>query len=702
MKRLLTACVAALLAASLVFVGCGDPVPASVPATAVTVAAADSVTSIDIAGTVTLTATVTPTNSTDTVSWSTSDAAIATVTDGVVTGVAAGTATITATAGDVKGTIDITVKAAAVTVTFNSNGGSDVAVLTIDNGAKATKPADPTRTGYVFAGWFSDEALTTAFDFETALTANTTLYAKWTASTYTLKFDVNGATGTISDKSVSYDEAVDLSKIDTSAITYTGYTFVGWATAKDATSALTSYKVSGDATLFMVWTNKATFKVSFFDGATELTDLAATVIDGSAVSKPENSLPTKTGYTLSGWSTTDGGAAYDFATAVTANLSLYALWTVNSYTVSFDANGGTGTTASVSIAYGASGTLTTNAFTYTDKFFLGWASSKSATAVEYANGGKFKMSTAKDVTLYAVWGDILPKTGIALDTAYSGVAEMVVSGTQVAYETLNTASDVSIAVGGTLTFTFTVSGASNYKQIAVQGAWNDYGWTNNAKWASAGIADGTTYTITQSVTLASSTGFSFKLCMDNPVDGTVAATTVIIAGLKIQYEAPSTSTAVTIPAAATVIYDASTNVTTNWTLPGYQYTAALGAGNGSYVLNLTYNDYTYDTATYTLPAALDLTGKSIYIVFKGQAALTDGSGLKVILVQDATHQSETNALYPTDSTKYAAYSAATSGFWKCWSSDNSIVVADLTSITAIKLAFQKETANLSIASIYVM
>lgn len=67
------------------------------------------------------------------------------------------------------------------TVTFNSNGGSDVPEQIRANAA-ATKPADPTRSGYVFAGWYTDEACTVAYDFTKPVTDSVTLYAKWEAA----------------------------------------------------------------------------------------------------------------------------------------------------------------------------------------------------------------------------------------------------------------------------------------------------------------------------------------------------------------------------------------------------------------------------------------------------------------------------------------------------------------------------------------
>ena len=69
---------------------------------------------------------------------------------------------------------------ASYTVTFNSNGGSAVKAQTVKNGAKASKPADPAKEGYEFAGWYSDAALTKAYNFNSTVRSSLTLYAKWT------------------------------------------------------------------------------------------------------------------------------------------------------------------------------------------------------------------------------------------------------------------------------------------------------------------------------------------------------------------------------------------------------------------------------------------------------------------------------------------------------------------------------------------
>ena len=72
---------------------------------------------------------------------------------------------------------------AAYTVSFNMNGhGNQVTAQTVREGNKATRPADPTAEGWTFAGWYADDSLSKAFDFTAVISADTTVYAKWTDS----------------------------------------------------------------------------------------------------------------------------------------------------------------------------------------------------------------------------------------------------------------------------------------------------------------------------------------------------------------------------------------------------------------------------------------------------------------------------------------------------------------------------------------
>jgi len=113
------------------------------------------------------------------------------------------------------------------------------------------------------------------------------------------------------------------------------------------------------------------------------------------------------GYKFKGWYTAaSGGTKIKATTTVKKDVTYYAQWTANKYTIKFDKNGGTGSMKSISATYGKSVALTANAFKRTNYSFLGWATKKDAKEAKYANKKKVKNLTAsngKTVTLYAVW-----------------------------------------------------------------------------------------------------------------------------------------------------------------------------------------------------------------------------------------------------------------------------------------------------------
>ena len=114
--------------------------------------------------------------------------------------------------------------------------------------------------------------------------------------------------------------------------------------------------------------------------------------------------PTRTGYSFQGWATSaSGGVAYASGASYTANaaVTLYAVWKANTYTVKYDANGGTGAPGNQTKTYGVALTLSSTKPTKTNYNFLGWATSASATSATYAAGASYTDNT--NVTLYAVW-----------------------------------------------------------------------------------------------------------------------------------------------------------------------------------------------------------------------------------------------------------------------------------------------------------
>lgn len=114
--------------------------------------------------------------------------------------------------------------------------------------------------------------------------------------------------------------------------------------------------------------------------------------------------PTRTGYSFQGWATSSSGSvSYAAGASYTANaaVTLYAVWKANTYTVKYNANGGSGAPANQTKTYGVTLTLSSTKPTRTNYNFLGWATTSTATTATYQAGGSYTANAA--VTLYAVW-----------------------------------------------------------------------------------------------------------------------------------------------------------------------------------------------------------------------------------------------------------------------------------------------------------
>ena len=295
------------------------------------------------------------------------------------------------------------------TVSYDANGGSGAP-------ASQTKTKDvaltlsstkPTRTGYKFLGWAASKTATSAqYQPGGSYTANAavTLYAIWKENDYTVSYDANGGTGAPAAQTKTHGAALTLSSTKP---TRTGYTFLGWAASKTATSAQYqpggSYTANAAVTLYAVWkTNDYT--VSYDANGGTGAPAAQTKTHGTALTL-SSTKPTRTGYTFLGWaaSKTATSAQYQPGGSYTANaaVTLYAVWKTNDYTVSYDANGGTGAPAAQTKTHGTALTLSSTKPTRTGYTFLGWAASKTATSAQYQPGGSYTANAA--VTLYAVW-----------------------------------------------------------------------------------------------------------------------------------------------------------------------------------------------------------------------------------------------------------------------------------------------------------
>ena len=114
--------------------------------------------------------------------------------------------------------------------------------------------------------------------------------------------------------------------------------------------------------------------------------------------------PTRTGYTFSGWSTTSTGGSsisFPFAHGQNANFTLYARWTLNVYTIAFNANSGTGTMGNQSITHGVTTNLNANLYSRANYVFHRWATAADGTGTTYNNFAQIALTA--ETTLYAQW-----------------------------------------------------------------------------------------------------------------------------------------------------------------------------------------------------------------------------------------------------------------------------------------------------------
>jgi uncharacterized repeat protein (TIGR02543 family) len=142
-------------------------------------------------------------------------------------------------------------KEAAVyrTVSFNSREGSFVPSQTVENGGKARKPAvNPTKEGYVFAGWFTDNTINAMYRFDNPITADRTLYAGWIAL-FTVSFDTRGGSA-VPSQTVERGSTAAVPAVPSKE----GVSFAGWY-ADSGLSARYNFDkiINGDITLYAKW-----------------------------------------------------------------------------------------------------------------------------------------------------------------------------------------------------------------------------------------------------------------------------------------------------------------------------------------------------------------------------------------------------------------------------------------------------------------
>ncbi len=433
----------------------------------------------------------------------------------------------------VLGAADVTLYAQwsinSYTVTYSANGGS---------GAPSSQSADyntsvtvsssvPTRTGYSFTGWntaANGSGTSVAANTSYTVTADVTLYAQWSINSYNVVYSANGGSGAPGSASVNYGSTVTISS---TRPTRTGYSFTGWNTAANGSG--TGYSWNGsvfspasfvlgaaDVTLYAQWSiNSYTVTYSANGGSGAPSSQSADYNTSVTVS---SSVPTRTGYSFTGWNTAANGSGSDYSggssLVVTSDVTLYAKWTVNTYSITYDANNGSGAPSNVTgIAFGASTTLSSTVPTRAGYTFAAWNTVANGSGTTYASGATFAMP-ANNITLYAQWtatvqtvtysangGSGAPSTASVATGATATVSSSVPTRTGYTFQRWNTAangSGVDYSSGATFTM-----GASNVTLYAVWLA-NTYSITYDANGgaappASANAQTDSTFTVSASL-----------------------------------------------------------------------------------------------------------------------------------------------------------------------------------------------------------
>ncbi len=206
--------------------------------------------------------------------------------------------------------------------------------LTVTDGEKATEPTeDPTKEHHIFEAWYTDLTLETEYDFGTAVTSDITLYAKWSVAEYTVTF-MNGDE-TYKTEDVEYGKTIDQPADPTGE----DGDFIGWYTDEEFTTpwSFTTDVVEGVMTLYAKW-DLVIATVTFKNEGETYGDLQK-ISESDPYATAPTTNPTKTGYTFKGWATTEVSTTYYvFTTEVTADLTLYAQYEIDTYTVSFDSD----------------------------------------------------------------------------------------------------------------------------------------------------------------------------------------------------------------------------------------------------------------------------------------------------------------------------------------------------------------------------
>jgi uncharacterized repeat protein (TIGR02543 family) len=302
-------------------------------------------------------------------------------------------------------------------LSFNGNGSTSGSTASQRASSSTTlNPNGFVRDGYTFLNW-NTAANGTGTSYNSSYTYSfaegLTLYATWSRN-LSISYSANGATSGDTPTAQSYYVGGPRLTVSNNLgnLARTGFTLVGWNTAPNGTG--TAYAIGGanaafsnDTTLYAQWLG-ATYSVLYTgNGNTSGTAPSGQsyTFGNSGITLRFNSgALARTGYSLNGWNTQPDGSGTAFAESATgvtfaADTVLFAQWSANSYTITYDANSGIVDSTSATFNFGNSITLLTP--TRVGYSFTGWFDTRTAGS-KVAEGGAL-YSAAQSRTLYAQW-----------------------------------------------------------------------------------------------------------------------------------------------------------------------------------------------------------------------------------------------------------------------------------------------------------
>ena len=220
------------------------------------------------------------------------------------------------------------------TITYNLNGGTANGPTSFNVGTETITLPTPTKNGYTFTGWTGSNGTTPqkTVTIPKGSTGNKSYTANWTATNYTITYNLNG--GAITGQPTSYN--IESNEITLPTPTRTGYTFTGW-TGSNGTTPQTTVKIAkgstGNKTYTANWT-ATNYTITYnLNGGTITGQPTSYNIESNEITLPT---PTRTGYTFTGWTGSNGTTSQTtvkIPKGSTGNKTYTANWSINSYKI---------------------------------------------------------------------------------------------------------------------------------------------------------------------------------------------------------------------------------------------------------------------------------------------------------------------------------------------------------------------------------